>query len=172
MQNSQWNSETQTEVKKSWNFLISAFGYGWVMFLVIVLDQFTKILAENLLQWSDAILLFSDILIFKYIVNTGIAFGFPLRGVFLLLLTALLIIALCWYVLKHFEWLKRLERFGYILIISGALGNGYDRFFRGFVIDFISLKYFAIFNVADIVITVGAMLIILAQYKIFSHAKH
>lgn len=140
--------------------------------MVIALDQLTKILAQNLLQGSHAILLFSDVLMFKYIVNTGIAFGFPLQGFFLLLVTAVLIFVLCWYVIKHFDSLKKLERLGYVLIIAGALGNGYDRFFRGFVIDFISLKYFAIFNVADIVITVGAMLIILAQYKIFSHAKH
>ena len=46
----------------------------------------------------------------------------------------------------------------YALLLAGALGNLSDRLFRGYVVDFIHLHHWPIFNVADICIVVGALL--------------
>lgn len=136
----------------------------------ILADQAAKYWAWNFLRGRN-IEIISTYLMFHLVENPGIAFGMPVHGVLLLTFTAVLVIGLVWYLFWHFRELSPLERIGYACIISGALGNAYDRFVHGVVIDFVSLKYFAIFNVADIVICVGAMLIILTQYQKISHAK-
>ena len=48
------------------------------------------------------------------------------------------------------------------MLLGGALGNGIDRIFRGFVVDFIELAFirFPVFNIADIAITLGAVLLV------------
>jgi signal peptidase II len=53
-------------------------------------------------------------------------------------------------------------RLAFLLLAAGALGNGLDRLTRGYVIDFIHLTHWPVFNVADIYITVGALLLVLA----------
>ena len=61
----------------------------------------------------------------------------------------------------------RWEQVGYGLILSGAFGNGIDRFVFGHVIDFIDIKLinFAIFNVADMFINVGIVCLLIATFK-------
>jgi len=51
------------------------------------------------------------------------------------------------------------------LILAGAIGNGIERIFVGEVIDFIGVKYFSVFNFADIYITLGALLYLYELYK-------
>ena len=55
------------------------------------------------------------------------------------------------------------EFFAISLIFAGAMGNGIDRFFRGYVVDFIETTFinFSVFNVADILITIGSILFII-----------
>jgi len=53
----------------------------------------------------------------------------------------------------------RLEQLGYAVVIAGALGNLADRLLRGYVVDFIHLRAWPVFNVADIAVVVGALLI-------------
>ena len=56
----------------------------------------------------------------------------------------------------------------FILLISGILGNLYDRIFFGFVRDFISLKYLFIFNIADIYLTLAVILLISIEFRVKS----
>lgn len=138
---------------------------GWIF------DQYTKFLAKTYLRDSDSIFIFKDIIVLHYIENSWVAFGFPLKWIPLLVITFVLILSLIWYFTKYFESCMTYERAGLALIICGALWNAYDRFVHQSVIDFISLKYFAIFNVADIVISVGAAFIILNLFISKSYAK-
>ena len=59
---------------------------------------------------------------------------------------------------------SRSLRFALLLISAGAIGNGLDRLFRGYVVDFIHIHHWPVFNVADIYITVGALLLVLAGW--------
>lgn len=54
-----------------------------------------------------------------------------------------------------------LTRSAIAVIIGGSMGNLIDRLFRGYVIDFIDVRFFSIFNIADIMINVGIFLLIL-----------
>ncbi|MBK8213223.1 MAG: signal peptidase II [Myxococcales bacterium] len=59
----------------------------------------------------------------------------------------------------------RLERAAYVFLLAGALGNVIDRLARGFVVDFIRLPHWPVFNVADVLVVVGMVLLGAAGYR-------
>ncbi|MDD5770295.1 MAG: signal peptidase II [Candidatus Gracilibacteria bacterium] len=133
--------------------------YILIIFLIF-LDLITKYLAKiNLLEQKSLI---GDFLYLKYVENIGIAFGIPLTGILLKILTISIIGIIFWYYLKEEKNKNnKFINFSFILILAGALGNGYERIFNSKVIDFIGVKYFSVFNLADIFITIGVFIYIL-----------
>lgn len=135
-------------------------------------DQLTKLLAVKNSKGKADIPLIPDVLYFQYLENRGAAFGiFQDRKIFLVLLTSLILVGVC-YVLwkipadKKYIYLKLLC----FLITAGGIGNLIDRVRLDYVIDFI---YFApidfpVFNVADIYVSVGMVFlftVVLFYYK-------
>lgn len=145
--------------------------FPFLFTLIILLDQASKYLAEYFL-WSSKIHLLGDFLTLSFVKNTGIAFSFPIEGMVLKVLTVVLIIGIMVYYLRH-ETYKNLflTKLSYTLILSGAVSNGLERVFVGAVTDFIGVKYFAIFNFADIFITIGAILLFFIYFKHERRAK-
>ena len=146
--------------------------WGWLSLLVIVLDQFTKYLAETLLVMHQPVAVLPSFnLMLTY--NTGAAFSFLAdaggwqRWFFLVLGTVISAGLLVWlYRLKPSEkWLA----LALALILGGALGNMIDRVWLGQVIDFIQLYYerwyWPAFNIADSAISVGAVLLVLDSLR-------
>lgn len=96
--------------------------------------------------------------------NTGIAFGIPIEGVLLDVLTVSILVGLFVYAIFFDETRKnQLSRWGYVSLFAGSVSNGFDRLMHDRVVDFVDLKYFAIFNLADIVICVGALLLFVSH---------
>ncbi len=97
--------------------------------------------------------------------NQWIAFSFPIEGIYLKIVTIWLIFAIFFYYVSV-EYPKniRLLDIAYSLIFAGALSNGYERIFKWYVIDFISIEYFAILNFADIFIFIGACILFISYY--------
>jgi signal peptidase II len=129
----------------------------------VVLDLFTKNLALNNLQ--DQISIFGDFLFLKYVENTGVAFNIQLPG--LKYLTIILIIWVFYYYFserKKEENLKLLD-LSFWLILAGALWNGYERLLNEKVIDFIWVKYFSVFNLADMFISIWAIIYLYTLFK-------
>ena len=60
--------------------------------------------------------------------------------------------------------MKKLEVTGYLMIITGGFLNAIERMFLGSVTDFLSLKYFSVFNVADMAITAGVIVLLLGGF--------
>ncbi len=101
--------------------------------------------------------------------NKGIAFGLlsfseKYNYNFLTLLIFIVIIVVFWMLLKT----KGLEKYGFIFVFGGSLGNVYDRMFYSAVPDFIDIYYknfhWFTFNVADIFITLGVIILILNEF--------
>lgn len=92
--------------------------------------------------------------------NRGIAFWLPLHGLPLQIVTIVLIVLIFFYYIR-FEYPKRRVwiDMAFACIFAWALSHAYERIAVGYVVDFISLKYFAIFNFADILISVGAAIL-------------
>ncbi len=126
-------------------------------------DQLTKYLVLQNLSDGTVITILPRILQFRYVENTGMAFSLLegrswLLGIFTLAVCAALIV-----VLVKEKNLGRGKQFALLLIVSGGLGNGIDRLCRRYVVDFIEVLFtdFAVFNLADCCITMGAILLII-----------
>jgi signal peptidase II len=128
---------------------------------IIALDQVTKWLAVIYLQGEPSFPLWQDVLHFTYARNEGAAFGIlsDQRWVFMVFSTVAIIALLA--VLFIYRPKSRYVQITLAMIIGGGIGNMIDRFALGYVIDFIdfTLIDFAVFNVADSFVTVGAFML-------------
>lgn len=132
----------------------------WLALLAVAADRITKAAAQAGGPARDWI---PGVLRFHRVSNAGMAFSL-LSGHYWLLtiITGLVLLGVAAYLLAKPDEHPAL-RAGLWLILGGGLGNLYDRVFYGRVIDYIELRFvrFAIFNVADICICVGAGLVLL-----------
>ena len=106
---------------------------------------------------------------FNLIWNNGIAFGlFSFEENFYYNIMTLFIIAVTIFVVWLSLKSKGLEKISFLMIIGGALGNIFDRVYYSSVIDFIDVNYknfhWFIFNVADIFITIGVIMLISLEF--------
>lgn len=147
--------------KKSLIVLIS-------LLMLIVFDQIIKYLIVKNFSIGEEKILIDNFLKFIYIRNTGAAFGI-LSGniVFLIGISLLLIFYIVKEMKKNID--NNLSLLSFSLILGGAVGNLIDRIFRGYVVDFISFTLFkrkmSIFNIADMYITIGVILLIYIVLK-------
>ncbi len=136
----------------------------WLAIPVIALDRISKRIAQANLAPNGVKTAVSGVFSWAYTQNQGAAFSILRgRGLLLAALSLALLLALLAYLLHNPENPIG-ERIGIWLIIGGGMGNLYDRLIYGSVIDFIRLDFvrFAIFNVADIFVCVGAALVLIS----------
>ena len=138
---------------------------------IVALDQALKFLIITRLQFQEIIEI-NSILKVVYFRNKGAAFGFlseedGWQRYFLLFVGTVAVFAIPFLIKKYRN--ERIVVAGLVLILAGAIGNLYDRFFLGYVVDFILFHvdqyYWPAFNVADASISVGAMLLIYDSIK-------
>ena len=137
----------------------------WIALLVALADRLTKVLVARLCPRGGALI--PGIINLRPVENQGIAFSMLSgKGLGLVLFTAALIAGLVAWLVTHPDD-PPLLRAGLWLIAGGGLGNLYDRLTRGSVVDFLEPAFvrFAVFNVADICICFGAVLVLLGSLK-------
>ncbi len=140
--------------------------------LLLLADQYTKLLAIARLKGQAPFVLIDGVLEFSYLENTGAAFSsFLGKQTFLIILTSIVIIIVFWKYFtlpaeSRFVWM----RFCMLLILGGAMGNLIDRLSRRYVVDFIYFVpiNFPKFNVADIYITVGVAILAVLLFFYYS----
>lgn len=138
-----------------------------IIIIWIILDLFTKNLALKFLY--NKIDIFWNFLFLKYIENSWVAFSIQLP--FIKIFTVILIFMIplyYFYEKRNIKSNKYLLDLSFWLILAWSIWNWYERVFNGKVIDFIWIKYFAIFNLADIFITIWAVIYL---YIIFKNKK-
>lgn len=96
--------------------------------------------------------------------NTGIAFSIPLPETVIIPLIAILIIFGGFFLRKEIDLTRPAALVSLGLILGGALGNLLDRMRLGYVVDFVSVWIFPVFNIADAAITIGILLLILKAH--------
>lgn len=144
-----------------------------IMIGIVGLDQLTKWLAVTYLKGAPSFPLWKDVFHFTYAENTGMAFsllsGENERWIFMLLSTVAIIGMLVYLFVTRPE--SRWMQVSLAMIVGGGIGNMIDRIFLGYVVDFFdfTLINFAIFNVADSFVCVGAGILI--AYLIFDIVK-
>lgn len=143
--------------EKRWRFIISCILVG----ALILFDQFTKKLAVRHLMGKPAFVLIEGVLELDYLENRGVAFGMLQNQRWpILIFGIVLMITLIWIISRLPAGRKyNILQIMLTCIIAGGIGNMIDRFFYGYVIDFISfvLIHYPIFNVADCYVVSAAI---------------
>ena len=144
--------------------IFSRFKYLIVISILCFLDQYSKIyISLNIDKLINKDLL---ILTIEYIRNYGAAFNI-LSGsrLFLSLISIISTIILMYLIFIRED--KRINKYGLSFIVAGSIGNGVDRIFYGYVIDFIKIKFvdFPVFNIADIAINIGILVMIINYFR-------
>lgn len=138
----------------------------------VILDQLSKYMAVHFLQGTDGIDLIPGVFRLTYLENRGAAFG-VLQGQqwFFYIITAVILVAVLLVYTRIPAGRKFVPlRVCAVFIVSGALGNLIDRVRLGYVVDFFYFELidFPVFNVADIFVTLSAVLLavlLLLYYK-------
>ena len=143
--------------------------YVTIIIAGILLDQLTKLWASRVLSGMTTYSIIPNVLHFTYVENTGAAFNiFSDMQMFLIIVTLVFIVLLgyLFYLLPKTK-AYNLANLALALMLSGAIGNLIDRIVSSYVIDFIDLRFlnFAVFNIADSMVVVGAFLLLYAYIK-------
>ena len=133
------------------------------VFLVVFLDRITKVFFSDFLSLGESFPVIRNFFHMTLVHNTGIAFGlFKDQGVVFIIIPVIAIALLIYnvYYYRRFEQhVSEIYIVGFSLILGGAFGNLVDRVLYGYVIDFIDLQIWPVFNIADSAITIGAVII-------------
>ena len=132
---------------------------------IVLIDQFTK----YLMFYNKKLFINKDFILFKldFVKNYGAAFNiFSGSRVFLSFISIIFSILLIHLILRK-NTLNFFDLCSYSLILGGTIGNGIDRIFKGFVVDFINLNFinFPVFNIADISINIGFIFLLYSIFK-------
>ena len=134
-----------------------------IIAVTVFLDQITKYLTIFFLKPIDTLPLIEDVLHLTYVENTGAAFGMmkDARWVFMVISTLAIV-----GILVYMFWKRPSDKLMCVslsFIVGGGIGNMIDRTLLGYVVDMIDFRLinFAVFNVADSFVCVGAGLMIL-----------
>lgn len=132
--------------------------------LVIALDQITKAIVTNELAGHAPLSVLGGLVYLDYARNTGAAFSILPNGARIFEVVAAVVCAgiLLWY--PRLRGTSLLVRLALGLILGGAAGNLLDRVRLGYVVDFVDLRWWPVFNLADSAVVAGACL--LALYSV------
>lgn len=133
--------------------------------IFFITDRYLKILSfRDYYNYSQKLI--GEWLSFTFTPNYYIAFSLPLSGIFLNILLIIIIVGLIIWLFKTVRQSEsRFLSLGLLIILLGALSNFMDRLAYNYVIDYLYLKHFTVFNLADVGISGGAILALIGLNK-------
>jgi signal peptidase II len=143
-------------------------------FIGLMVDQVTKYWTVQGMELNQTIPLWEGVFHFTYVTNTGAAFSLFTGGSWWLrwlsLIVSVGLIAMGIFGPELNKW----EQFGWGFVLSGAMGNGIDRFATGEVVDFLDFRLirFPVFNMADVFINIGIVCLLIALFRTPPPSKH
>jgi signal peptidase II len=133
--------------------------------IVLILDQLTKWMIVTKTTLHEQIPIIENFLYITSHRNKGAAFGILQGQMWLFFIVTVLVVAFVVYYINKHAHESKLLGISLGLVLGGALGNFIDRLFRGEVVDFIDVYIFtydfAIFNVADMALVIGVVILML-----------
>lgn len=132
---------------------------------IFIIDQLSKSIISTYLKLNQSIEVIKDFFYLRYINNTGASWGILSNSrILLIILSLIAIIILIRYMYSFKE--TKLNYIGFGFLLGGILGNLSDRLLHGYVkdfLDFIIFNYdFPVFNIADIFIVLGVIVLIIS----------
>lgn len=146
-----------------------------IITLLILADQLSKLAAAKYLKQDGPVILWDGVFELRYLENRGAAFGIMQnKQIFFIIMTIVVLLGLSYIYLKRIPNERRFIPLNIIalLLAAGAIGNLIDRVILNYVVDFFYFKLidFPIFNVADIYVTVAAVLLIIFSLFYYKEA--
>ena len=136
-----------------------------ISIIVLIIDQILKLLVQT---FSTNISLIKNFFAITYYQNTGAAWSILEGQQVLLILVAVVMLVVVYSMMFSFEE-NKLTNFAFGVLFGGIVGNLIDRILFGYVRDFIAFTifgyHFPIFNIADVAIVVGVILLIIDTIK-------
>ncbi|MDO8603459.1 MAG: signal peptidase II [Candidatus Omnitrophota bacterium] len=135
--------------------------------LILSMDRVSKTVVSSRLSVGQSIPIIKNMLHITFVKNTGAAFGLFKNSTYFFIAVSMIAVIMIGAVLikavrnRNFSE-KFLFNFSLILIMAGALGNLIDRISLRYVIDFIDVRIWPVFNIADSAITAGTALLIIS----------
>ena len=133
-----------------------------VAVLVFIADQLSKHWVTASFTPGESRILIPHAVYWTYVQNTRGAFGLFGDQPWLLIILAVVVLAIFWFSFRDIAAGSPLVRVALGAIVGGACGNIADRVQHRYVVDFIDLRWWPVFNVADSCITIGVCLLIVA----------
>lgn len=125
-----------------------------LIFVLFLFDQFSKRFAVATLEFFNPVDVIKSCLSFELVFNYGAAYGiFQHQRTFLLVVAITFILGLLLFSSYFIQSIY--SKWAVIFLLAGAFGNMIDRLILGYVIDFIDIKLFPVFNFADIFINIA-----------------
>lgn len=128
-----------------------------IVITLIVIDQVSKILVSNFLKDPVG----NEFVGLEIVTNTGMALGFNEGNIKNILLTIFVLLIIIRFVKNQIERIDTKTMVAISLVLAGGIGNLIDRFFRGGVLDFIKLYKIPIFNLSDVFVVLGWILLVI-----------
>ena len=130
----------------------------------VVIDRLLKMIAHNFLDGRKIDLL-GDYFNFQLAKNYHIAFSLPISGMVLSIFIFILICGLLFILISETKKQRFFISAALTFLTIGAISNFTDRLLYGYVIDYLYLKYFTVFNIADAMITGGVVALLFFGIK-------
>ncbi|MBW2964170.1 signal peptidase II [Candidatus Woesearchaeota archaeon] len=147
------------------NFIENNLSLLLVSVAIIIVERIIKFYVTEYLRIGESIPVLGSTLMITRAENVGAGFGI-LRGynlVFILAAAAVLILIIYFYNQIIYD---RLLVFSFAFLLGGTVGNMMDRLFFGHVIDYVDLSFWPTFNLSDLALTTGAVLLIIYMYMV------
>jgi signal peptidase II len=134
-------------------------------------DHATKLVAETSLRDHAALAVVPGVVDLSYTENHGVAFSAlerlslhpPAWALVAAALVTTAVVVAAWVRRRGARWP---EHVGFALLVAGALGNALDRVARGHVVDFIHVRFWPVFNVADMLVVAGIAWLMLLRTRV------
>lgn len=144
--------------------------YYIVIAALIAVDQVIKKAVTGSFDVHESISLTGDFFNITYIKNSGVAFSmFEGAGTILVMIPLAASLAAIVFIIRRNGKTSKVLMWGLSLIAGGGIGNIIDHITYGYVIDYVSIGKFAVFNFADVCVCIGCAL--LASYVLFVYER-
>lgn len=133
--------------------------------IVFCIDWSSKFYVKLNLSPGASVPIINDFFYLTYLKNRGIIFGLFFPPTISVIVVSGIIIAVLLFLLGKISLKSRWQKISLGLLWGGLLANFFDRFWDGNVVDFLNFRFWPVFNVADITICIGAVLLFIEILK-------
>ncbi len=143
-------------------------------FIIILIDQFSKIIILYILGFDKTLNIIPNLLNFTLVRNRGAAFSLFSNSTTLLTIISIIASVFIIIIILRYPPRSNLNLTGLVYLLGGTLGNGIDRISKGYVLDFLELVPFdfPIFNIADISINIAILYFMIDIIKTSFQSKN